>query len=221
MKPDPRVAILYLISIICLIFIETQIYWLILITLIFFFFYLFQASLQRVARIVLLLTIPSILIVVLNVLFVSQNPAFILIMLMRFWGVTWVFNWFLQVVDPDLLTQALISFKIPYKYAWQVSLAYRFLPMFQEESQGLYNAQVSRGVPLDRGILNRLRFISSLIIPLVVMSQDKSNRFAEALLARDWDPDSPKTFLFPLKMHLIDYLSIIILICLSIIILLS
>ncbi len=218
MKLDPRVAIFYLITVIFLIFIETRINWLMFITLVFFFFYLHQASYQKVGQIAFLLLIPSILIVVLNALFVSQDAIFISIMLIRFWGLAWLFNWFLIIVDPDLLTQALIAFKIPYKYAWQVSLAYRFLPMFQEESQQLYNAQVSRGVPLDRGFFTRLRFISSLIIPLLVMSQDKSNRFAEALLARDWDPDSPNTFIFPLKMQFIDFFFFITLICISIII---
>ncbi|NHJ03150.1 MAG: energy-coupling factor transporter transmembrane protein EcfT [Candidatus Heimdallarchaeota archaeon] len=206
MKPDPRVAILHLIGFFIIIFLETRIGWLTFIMLMFLVFYLTEASYRKVLYVTLLLLIPSVIILILNILFVSQDSDYLIVILIRFWGLAWLFNWFLYAVDPDLLTQALVSYKIPYKYAWQVSLAYRFLPMFQEESLQLYNAQISRGIPLDRGMISRLRFISSIIIPLVVMSQDKSNRFAEALTARDWDPDSPKAFLNPLKMEKNDWL---------------
>jgi energy-coupling factor transport system permease protein len=126
-------------------------------------------------------------------------------MVLRFWGLTWLFNWFLKHVGPDDLARALWAFHIPYSVAWQVSLAYRFLPMFQEESQRIYHIQVSRGIPLDGNFFQKMRYIPSLSIPLLVMTQDKAELFAEALYARNWNIRTSKTVLYPLEMHLRDW----------------
>jgi energy-coupling factor transport system permease protein len=162
-------------------------------------------STRQLAKIIVFLVIPTILIIILNWIFVSKELFHIGLMVLRFWGLSWLFNWFLKQVEPDDLAKALWAFHFPYRIAWQISLAYRFLPMFQEESQRIYQIQISRGIPLDRGLLLRLRYLSSISVPLLVMTQDKANLFAEALFARNWNSKTPKSILNPLKMHLRDW----------------
>jgi len=151
------------------------------------------------------LVVPTFLIIVLNWFFVSKEFFHLGLMVLRFWGLSWLFNWFLKQVEPDDLAKALWAFHFPYRIAWQISLAYRFLPMFQEESQRIYQIQISRGIPLDRGVLLKLRYLSSISIPLLVMTQDKADLFAEALFARNWNSKTPKTVLNPPKMHSKDW----------------
>lgn len=156
-------------------------------------------------RIWIVLLIPTILIAFLNWFFVSQEFNHLFLMIIRFWGLTWLFNWFLKEVDPDDLARALWAFHIPYGIAWQVSLSYRFLPMFQEESQRIFQIQISRGIPLDGNFLQKMRYLPSLSIPLFVMTQDKAAYFTEALFARNWTIHTPKTVLYPLKMQVFDW----------------
>jgi energy-coupling factor transporter transmembrane protein EcfT len=178
---------------------------LILIILCFFFFYLRLTSLHQTVKISLFLVIPTLFIIVLNWIFVSKELHHISLMVLRFLGLTWLFNWFLKQMNPDDLAKALWSLHVPYRIAWQVSLAYRFLPMFQDESRRIYEIQISRGIPLDGGLFKKLRYLPSMSIPLLVMTQDKAFLFAEALFARNCNSKTPKTVLNPLKMTKRDW----------------
>jgi energy-coupling factor transport system permease protein len=165
------------------------------------------------AKIWVLITIPTFFILILNWVFVSQVIDHLLLMVLRFWGMTWLFNWFLKQVEPDDLAKALWALHIPYNFAWQISLAYRFIPMFQEETQNIYNIQISRGIPLDGNIFVKLKYLPSMSVPLIVMAQDKANLFSEALFARNWNANSPKTVLNPLKLQIRDWLLLGIILC--------
>jgi energy-coupling factor transport system permease protein len=167
-------------------------------------------------KIWVLITIPTIFIFILNWFFVSHDIDHLLLMVLRFWGMTWLFNWFLTQVEPDDLAKALWALHIPYNFAWQISLAYRFIPMFQEESQNIYNIQISRGIPLDGNIIAKLKYLPSMSVPLIVMTQDKANLFSEALFARNWNIKSPKTVLDPLEMQAKDWLFLGIIFCIGI-----
>jgi energy-coupling factor transport system permease protein len=160
-----------------------------------------------------LITIPTFFILILNWVFVSQVIDHLLLMVLRFWGMTWLFNWFLKQVEPDDLAKALWALHIPYNFAWQISLAYRFIPMFQKESQNIYNIQISRGIPLDGKIIAKLKYLPSMSVPLIVMTQDKANLFSEALFARNWNSKSPKTVMDPLKMMTSDWIVLGIISC--------
>ncbi|MFX0088252.1 MAG: energy-coupling factor transporter transmembrane component T, partial [Candidatus Hodarchaeota archaeon] len=148
----------------------------------------------------------------------SREITHLLLMVLRFWGLSWLFNWFLKQVSPDDLAKALWAFHIPYNLAWQISLSYRFLPLFQEESQRIYDMQISRGIPLDGSIFEKIRYLPSMSVPLLVMTQDKANLFSEALFARNWNSSSPKTVLDPLKMQFYDWIAIGVILCLIILI---
>lgn len=208
MKLDPRVSLLTLVLFFLIILFTSNFLFLILIILCFFLFYLRLTSLPQSIRISLFLVIPTFFIITLNWFFVSKEFYHISLMVLRFLGLTWLFNWFLKQMTPDDLAKALWSFHVPYRIAWQISLAYRFLPMFQEESRRIYEIQISRGIPLDGGLLNKLRYLPSMSIPLLVMTQDKAYLFAEALYARNWNSKTPKTVLNPLKMTKFDWFGI-------------
>ncbi len=206
MQPDPRVSLIGLVTFFFTILVSPHLLFQLVFILLFIYWYFRLTSFRQILRIWILLFVPTVLIFVLNWFFISQEFQHLWLMIFRFWGLSWLFNWFLKQVDPDDLARALWAFRVPYSLAWQVSLAYRFLPMFQEESQRIYQLQVSRGIPLDGGIFQKMRYLSSLSIPLLVMTQDKAALFAEALYARNWSIRTPKTILYPLKMEIGDWI---------------
>ena len=71
------------------------------------------------------------------------------------------------------------------------------------------NAQLSRGVPLDRGLISRFKGIIALVIPFLTGTLIKSEQLAEALVARAWDPHAPRTCLYPLRMVTRDYVALV------------
>ncbi|MFX0170781.1 MAG: energy-coupling factor transporter transmembrane component T [Candidatus Hodarchaeota archaeon] len=205
MNLDPRVSLITLGVFFFLVLLSSNLIIQLSIILLLGFCYWNLTSTRQLVKIMVFLVVPTIFIIILNWIFVSKELFHIVLMVLRFWGLSWLFNWFLKQVEPDELAKALWAFHFPYRIAWQISLAYRFIPMFQEESQRIYQIQISRGIPLDRGILLRLRYLSSISIPLLVMTQDKANLFAEALFARNWNSKTPKSLLNPLKMHSMDW----------------
>ncbi len=213
---DPRVSLFTLLSFFILILLSPNLIFQSVLVVLFIFLYSYLTSIRQMAKIWMLITIPTVFILILNWYFVSQDIDHLLLMVIRFWGMTWLFNWFLKQVEPDDLAKALWALRVPYNFAWQISLAYRFIPMFQEESQNIYNIQISRGIPLDGNIIIKLKYLPSMSVPLLVMTQDKANLFAEALFARNWNTKSTKTILNPLKMKLYDWILLGIIGCLEI-----
>lgn len=122
-----------------------------------------------------------------------------------------LFFLFSSSVEPDMLAQALVSLKVPYSFSWQLATAYRFIPLFEVESRRIVEAQLSRGAPLDRRLIPRLRSSIALIIPFLTGTLIKSDQLAEALATRAWNPHAPRTNLFPLQFSACDYIALLIL----------
>jgi energy-coupling factor transport system permease protein len=74
----------------------------------------------------------------------------------------------------DLSNVLVTKLKIPYRYAFTLTTAMRFIPIFADEMAGIIEAQTSRGVELDTGnILRKIRLIIPLCVPLLITSVKK------------------------------------------------
>lgn len=90
--------------------------------------------------------------------------------------------------------------------AMMISIALRFIPTLIEETQRIMNAQASRGVDLENGTLKeKVMAILSLIVPLFVSAFDRADQLANAMEARGYDPNRPRTRYKTLKMTAVDY----------------
>ena len=214
MEIDPRVSLISLGVLFLLLIISNSLSFLLCICLVFLFLVAWISSVRRLFRIGIILLIPTVMILGLNWLFVSQEWSYLILTTLRFWSLSLVFNWYLIQTTPDDLAQALWSLHVPYKVAWQISLAYRYLPMFQYESQRIYQSQVARGIPIDQSFKQKLSFLPSLTIPLLVVTQEKAMLFAEALYARNWNSQTVKTVIHPLHLTAKDWGILVLLICL-------
>jgi len=64
--------------------------------------------------------------------------------------------------------------KIPYKYAFALSSAIRFIPIFTEEMAEIIEAQTARGVELDtKNVFKKIKLLAPLCVPLLLSSVRK------------------------------------------------
>lgn len=85
--------------------------------------------------------------------------------------------------------------------AMMISIALRFIPTLIEETQRIMNAQASRGVDLENGSLKeKIMAVLALIVPLFVSAFDRADQLANAMEARGYDPQRPRTRYKVLKM---------------------
>lgn len=104
-----------------------------------------------------------------------------------------------------------------HEIAMMISIALRFIPTLIEETQRIMKAQASRGVDMEDGkLVEKIRAILSLIVPLFVSAFQRAEDLAYAMEARGYIPNRPRTRYKQLKMYTKDY----ILLCFSLTILL-
>jgi energy-coupling factor transport system permease protein len=71
-----------------------------------------------------------------------------------------------------------------------LALAFRFVPSLVEESKRILNAQASRGVDFNNGnYADKMKSMSSLLIPIFSIGFIKSNDLANAMEARSYFPE--------------------------------
>lgn len=81
----------------------------------------------------------------------------------------------LAVTRTNDLANALVKVtRLPYQYAFTLSTAIRFIPLFMSEMAGILEAQTARGVEFDQGgFLKKIRLILPLCVPLLIISVRK------------------------------------------------
>lgn len=92
------------------------------------------------------------------------------------------------------------------------SLTLRFIPTLLEETKKIIKAQASRGIDFANGKLkDRVVQIISLLIPMFVVSFKRAEELADAMEARGYVIDAPRTELNVLKLRYYDYIGLVVL----------
>ena len=74
----------------------------------------------------------------------------------------------------DLCNALVKRLHLPYRYAFIVTTAFRFVPIFATEFHDIQDAQKARGVDFDtKNIFRKLKLIAPLCVPLLVSSLKK------------------------------------------------
>lgn len=116
--------------------------------------------------------------------------------------VVMITNIFTSTTKPMEMTNALewllfplSLIKIPiHKFAMAISLALRFIPTLQEETERIMKAQASRGVDYKQGKMKeKIKALIALIIPLFMTAFTTSGQLADAMEARGYDPNAKRT----------------------------
>ncbi|MDN6195493.1 MAG: energy-coupling factor transporter transmembrane protein EcfT [Atopostipes suicloacalis] len=115
----------------------------------------------------------------------------------------------LEIADGiEALLKPLKSLKIPVEeIALVLSIALRFVPTLMEETEKIMNAQKSRGVEFNVGsLIERMKKIVPLLIPLFISSIDRADQLATAMTARGYRGGDHRTKLRELNWEQRDYL---------------
>ena len=147
-------------------------------------------------------------ILVLNTLFIERNGlSFAIAMILRISIMISAFSLFFLTVDPNDLALSLITMKIPYEYAFSFSLAFRFVPTIALEAQNIIDAQQSRGYEMQKkGIINQIKNLFPLLVPLIVSSIKRAFNVAEALESRSFGNKKGRTFYYTIRYSLKDWI---------------
>lgn len=122
---------------------------------------------------------------------------------------------FISCTNVEEFTWGLHKLGIPFKVSFALSLAFRLVPTFAQTTQIITQAQLSRGLDLDKGgIIIRIKKYIPLIIPILVHAIRKTDLLAQALESKGFGTKGPRTHYLEFKISIIDYLVIGLLICL-------
>ena len=88
----------------------------------------------------------------------------------------------------DLSNSVVKVLHVPYKYAFTFTSTVHFIPVFLNDMRSIMEAQTARGVQFDQGgIVNKVRLIVPLCVPLLVGSVRKTNSTAIAAEVRGFN----------------------------------
>lgn len=102
----------------------------------------------------------------------------------------------LELTDAiEYFLKPLRVFKLPIdEMTLMLALALRFVPTMVEEAEIVMNAQQARGVSFNEGpIMQRLKNLVSLLIPLFISSYDRAPQLATAMEARGYRGGEDRT----------------------------
>jgi len=115
--------------------------------------------------------------------------------------------------SPIELTDALDRLLSPLKYiglpvheiVLMLTLSLRFIPTLLEEAERIKNAQVSRGASFDGNVIDRIKNIIPLILPLFVSAFRRADELAMAMDSRCYASGEERTSYKILKFRFADY----------------
>ena len=118
------------------------------------------------------------------------------IIAMRFLLVVLSSMLFISVTDPTLLAHSLTRFRIPYRYAFGLVIALRFLPIFDAETDVVRMSQRSRGISIDIGSPSRLlRTLRFTFFPLLVSALSRVETLSNSMDTRGFGYQDTRTYL--------------------------
>jgi len=108
----------------------------------------------------------------LGLLITDKGLSFSSLFVLRLIAATMPLALMLSVTQMSDLANVLVEqLKIPYKYAFALMTAIRFIPIFSNEMAGIMEAQVARGVEFDtRNFFKKVRLLLPLCVPLLISS---------------------------------------------------
>ncbi len=110
---------------------------------------------------------------------------------------SWIF---VATTKPSEFSSALVSSRLPYRYAYLPALAMRFVPIFEVELNSVREAQVVRGLRLDKSVKGLLRMAKYTVLPMFFVAMFKVNSLAASMTGRGFGLHKDRTMLHPCRM---------------------
>lgn len=119
---------------------------------------------------------------------------------------------FVSTTNPSELAASLCSIGIPYKAAYAVSLALRYIPDIQQEYHDISQAQQARGIELGKKVklIKRLKNVINILFPLILTSINRIDVVSNAMDLRCFGKNKTRTWYEKKKMTSKDYIALVI-----------
>lgn len=103
---------------------------------------------------------------------------------------------FVSTTNPSELAASLNGIGIPYKAAYAVSLALRYIPDVQRDYHDISQAQQARGIELGKGVKlgRRLKNVFKILFPLILTSVQRIDTISNAMDLRCFGKSSKRTW---------------------------
>lgn len=107
-----------------------------------------------------------------HIVITDKGLSFSLLFVLRLVAAAMPLTLMLSVTQMSDLTNVLVEqLKVPYKYAFALMTAIRFIPIFTNEMAGIMEAQIARGVEFDtKNFFKKIRLLLPLCVPLLISS---------------------------------------------------
>lgn len=126
---------------------------------------------------------------------------------LRLVALTSAFFLFFRTTAPEDLGNALVKAGLPYAFAFVLSTSLQFVPVISRKAQNIFDAQRSRGIPLEPG-LPALRHSPALLAPLLIQAFQLAEELAEAMEARGFGRPG-RTFMRDYRLRTADWVVLV------------
>jgi energy-coupling factor transport system permease protein len=123
----------------------------------------------------------------------------------RFLSVVLLSYLFVLTTEPNDLAHALMRAGLPYRTGFALVTALRLVPVFEQEGQIVYNAQLARGVSYDvRSPRRFLTLARQFVLPLLISALGKVDVLAVSMEGRCFGKYPTRTFLREVRTTWLD-----------------
>lgn len=119
---------------------------------------------------------------------------------------------FIFTTHPSEFASSLNKMGIPYKIAYAINIAFRYIPDVMTEYKNILDAQQARGLAFNKGegtIIERLKNYTTILVPLVSSSIKRIETVSNAMELRSFGKKRKRTWYSYKKLKGMDYAFII------------
>ena len=146
-----------------------------------------------------------------NIYISDDGIFFAFLVVLRLIGATMPLALMLSLTQMNDLSNVMVSkLRIPYKYAFTMTTAIRFIPVLAEEMAGIMEAQTARGVEFDtKNPFKKIGLILPLCVPLLIASVKKTDASAISAELRGFHLRTEKSSYKNYRVHYTDFLTVL------------
>ncbi|HLQ72515.1 MAG TPA: energy-coupling factor transporter transmembrane component T [Bacillota bacterium] len=118
---------------------------------------------------------------------------------------------FIVTTHPSEFAASLNRIGVPYKIAYSVSLAFRYIPDIQRDFRTIAQAQQARGIDLSRNekLFKRAKNAMSIVFPLILSSLDRIEVITNAMELRGFGKHKKRSWYSAKPFRTVDYVTLI------------
>lgn len=119
---------------------------------------------------------------------------------------------FIFTTHPSEFASSLNKMGIPYKIAYAINIAFRYIPDVMTEYKNILDAQQARGLAFNKGegtIIERLKNYTTILVPLISSSLKRIETVSNAMELRSFGKNRKRTWYSYKKLKGMDYAFII------------